>query len=231
MTKTTRKLDELNNELETQLMFLVKSCFAFDHGDLLEAKRISSTLRTLLKDKGTSISLLGQLNRKNEFYSYHYRVRGKIPVQQNYLVCSLQNSVHPYLPNFLSEIIIEKQKPFQEWWDEIVITDIFGTEFSRGKIILTVAEQDGGSHVDPSISDDYFKLTRENSQKVFIVSGDFSQGLPEKIPIEELKPIMPPVWHTIRQIAHEILFTLGKNYLYDPRPFYQGVSIAGFALE
>lgn len=231
MTRTDRTIDDLNNELMTQLDFLLKSCYAFDHGDYSEAKRISSTLRTLLKDKGSSISLLGQLNQKNEFYSYTYKVRSEISVQQNYLVCSLENPVHQYLPNFISEVIQKSLLTFKDWWEQVVISDMRANEFTREKIILSVAEQDGGSHVDPSINDDYFKLTRENSQMVFFATGDFSQGFPAVFPKDMLKPMMPPVWHTIRQIAHEVLITIGKEYHYDPRPYYQGVSIAGFSLE
>lgn len=227
MGRIARTIDDLNNELVTQLDFLLKSCYAFDEGDYIEAKRISSILRILLKDKGSSISLLGQLNRKVEFYSYAYKVDGDISLQQNYLVCILGNAVHEYLPNFISEGIKKELLPFNDWWTQIVISDEINNEFTRENIILSMAEQDGGSHVDPSINDDYFKLTRENSQMAFYAIGDFSQGFPDVFPKEALKSRIPPVWHTIRQIAHEVLITMGKEYFYDPRPYYEGMSIAG----
>jgi hypothetical protein len=231
MPKFIRTEEELNEEFNIQKTFLLKSCYDFDIGQHFEAKRISVILRALLKDKGQSVSLLKQISRKNMFLSYTYLHSEEFNTQQNFLLCMLTNPIHPYLPNFISEAFSKKEMPFGDWWSEIVIKDMAGNTFSREKIILSVAEQDGGAHIDPTINKDYYELTRENSQKVFFSIGDFSNGFPQTFPKGALQPLIPPVWHTLRQIAHEVIETLGVDYNYDPRQYYNGVSFGGFALR
>ena len=52
---------------------------------------------------------------------------------------------------------------FQAWWDAVVIETPKGLTLSRGELVLSLAEQDGGTHVDPVLSEKYGAFSRENA--------------------------------------------------------------------
>ncbi|MNY38532.1 hypothetical protein D3C86_1731660 [compost metagenome] len=86
---------------------------------------------------------------------------------------------------------------FEDWWDKIVFVDQHQSRFSRKDIVLTVANQDGGAHVDPSLDESYIRLAKENS-----LGWKLSVGSSEK----DLNN--GPVYPSIRSIANELLATL-----------------------
>ena len=71
---------------------------------------------------------------------------------------------------------------------------------TRKKLILTAANQDGGSHIDPSLDAVYADLTKNNSLGWVVSDGN------EKHPLEG------PEKAAIRQIAHEVLKSLESDY-------------------
>ena len=89
-------------------------------------------------------------------------------------------------------------KPFGVWWQKTILVDIQKQEFSRRKIILALANKDGGAHVDPELNADYAALTRENSMGWFYTIGD------ETGPFGDIELV------SARQIAEEVLVTLKK---------------------
>lgn len=151
------------------------------------------------------------------------------------------NQLHTFKPNFGCKSNKEKIT-FDNWWNQIVIRTIGGSKFSRKKIILAIANQDGGAHVDPSMEEDYYNLTRLNSaQHYYSDNIDGSNGLPEQIPFNQLKPVYPPfsVYYSIRQIAHEVLISkinpemtepkIETIYTFDER-LYEGTTINSIQL-
>ena len=84
---------------------------------------------------------------------------------------------------------------FDTWWNEVVFVDKKGREMSRKDLILSVADQDGGAHVDPVLNESYAELSRRNSL-AWRTKG--SQG---DVPIEGAEKA------AIRQISHEVLKT------------------------
>lgn len=51
----------------------------------------------------------------------------------------------------------------QDWLGEIVIQDTRGHQFSRWYIIRSVANQDGGAHVDSELDEAYHRLVNEHT--------------------------------------------------------------------
>src|SRR5207249_211830 len=56
--------------------------------------------------------------------------------------------------------------PFPEWWHVPTLrvthrASHIPVDLSREQVVLTVANQDGGAHVDPALEPTYFALTRE----------------------------------------------------------------------
>jgi hypothetical protein len=89
---------------------------------------------------------------------------------------------------------------FQQWWEQIIIRDQLGNEFSRRSLILDLAEKDGGVHLDKKLKADYKELSRLNSLSI---TKNLNGGKGEQ-------PVDNPVPATIRQIAEEVLQTFSE---------------------
>ena len=106
---TLKRTDFEENFLE-QFKFLVKSCNDFDAGDEVEAKRISTALRILLKDKGRNTSVLSHLNKKNiDFYSYLLPSAGVIIIGSNTNNCIINAQGGLAVGKNTSNCIIDSQ--------------------------------------------------------------------------------------------------------------------------
>ena len=96
--------------------------------------------------------------------------------------------------------------PFKTWWEETIFTSISGERFSRASLVLSIRNQDGGSHYDGTLNNPtYLEFKAFDAIKAFQIAG-----LPAPIdhagnPIESL-----PNAHTamIRQIAWEVGYSL-----------------------
>ena len=92
---------------------------------------------------------------------------------------------------------------FSDWWDMPVLVakkqkgEIL---FGRRDIVLHLANQDGGSHVDDSLPRNYAELSRFGA--IGLVTR--REGMDKPISIGN--PILP----SVRQIAHETLRTLQR---------------------
>lgn len=82
---------------------------------------------------------------------------------------------------------------FEDWWNEIIFDDLT-SKFSRKDIILFVANQDGGAHVDSDLSSSFAELTKHNSL-------GWSNGMGNA-------PDNNPAYQAIRAIASELIITL-----------------------
>jgi hypothetical protein len=91
--------------------------------------------------------------------------------------------------------------PFNKWWEEVVIKDKTGTLFSRRDLVLAMANQEGGAHVDPHLDEQYARLTRFNSQGWRV---------------RTVGTVRPPdnslVAANVRQIAHEVLVSIEQSF-------------------
>jgi hypothetical protein len=72
--------------------------------------------------------------------------------------------------------------------------------FTRKDLVLSIANQDGGAHVDPQLDEDYAGLTRKNS------IGWVAEIDGKIIPNES-----NPALASIRQIAYKVLESLKRK--------------------
>jgi hypothetical protein len=86
---------------------------------------------------------------------------------------------------------------FQEWWDQTILWIPEGSSLSRGDIVMAMANQDGGAHVDEALDAYYDALRRENAMRIRTGTGAPIKGVELAI---------------VRQIAHEVLKTLDPAY-------------------
>ena len=185
---------ELERELQEQIFLLESSLINFDQGQLEEGKRIAASLRILLHDTKCSRSLLGQLDVKDKlwFFDVAWKYDGKNLLSEDLLL----NMLAPRL--FTSATTPVKR--FDEWWDRQVVLSTGGmspTTYTRKQIILFLANQDGGAHVDPSLNRDYFDMTRNNKHGWFLVDGETD------IPMSNDR-----IKLSVRTIAFEVCVTL-----------------------
>ena len=197
--------------VEEQFTFLIDACDRFDGGEEHYAKQIAATLRILLHETPKSHALLAQIGKLHQLplldsagpmsktniltisglatldptTGRYFALGGQYQARRSYRMSSFGKLVEPPIGRTLR---------FDEWWTMPVIKDNKRDLFSRKDLVLGVANQDGGSHVDPEVDDAYYRLSRSNSLAWQI-----------KAPGEEYIPAESPVGASLRQIAHELL--------------------------
>jgi hypothetical protein len=194
---------ELENHLDEQIQFMKLSAHSFDSGFEGEAKRLASCIRVLVHDTKNSKSLLGQLDMKNRYY---WDSRGAVDVgwakeSDSFFVLVQVTEAGPrYIPVLERGPFPMLQSDFDKWWNGIVLIDGKGIRFTRKELVLSLANQDGGAHVDPTLDEKYASLSRNNSFGWATISDD------------EKKPLIGIELSAVRQITHEILKTLDQDY-------------------
>lgn len=184
-------------------MFLVSSAEAFDRGQGGEAKRLAVSLRVLFHDTAQSHSLLGQLHRlTGRFISSALpHDPNNISTHGGLIMTAMAASATTYYAP-LDDTFFHRWLPFQDWWNEIVFVDDQRATLTRRGLVLAVANQDGGAHVDPNLSQTYARLSRHNSMGWVMTPGD--------------RPIPNAERAAVRQIAHEAVKTLQPQYKKKP---------------
>ena len=175
----------------------------FDKGDDSEAKRIAVHVRTLLHDTQKSQSLLKLLDMKDTMSFFDSST--EVPIIGSYAGLVLK-SVGPKGGRYVAPLDdfppnhILKKVSFGDYWEKDIFIDNKGNHFNRRKLILVIANKDGGAHIDPDLDQEYAELTKQNSLG-WIYGNDIESG-----PLENASPA------AVRQITHEVLKTLIPHY-------------------
>lgn len=205
MAKSIQTRAELEAHFRDHIDFLESSADAYDRGKDGEAKRLAVSLRVLLHDTDASHSLLGQLDRRTgSFISTALPYEEANTMPHGGLVMVAADGPKSKYVAMLDQVPFQRWLPFEDWWNEAVFVDKERRSLSRKQLVLAVANQDGGAHVDPKLSETYARLSRHNAMGWRI--GDPIKGAP--IPLAERA--------AIRQIAHECLKTLQPGYAKAP---------------
>lgn len=214
---------ELQEHYEDQLGFLQVSAEAFDKGAEAEAKRLASSLRILLARGGRNMHpLLGQLGMLDR--PFISTVPKHIPsriltANLNLVGVNMQGAQHKYFAQLDSGGIF-RELPFDEWWTEPVFAiPRGGSTLSRENLVRSVADQDGGAHVDPALEEPYASFSRQNSLGHTRKAGAEAEAL----------PMLRPERAAIRQIAHEVLKSLLPDYVKSIE--HKGASFCSVSLE
>jgi hypothetical protein len=196
--------EELLETLDESQQFLERSAQAFDDGFEAEAKRIAVTLRVLLHDTGQSHSLLHQLKVKDRMMfldtadPIHPRNLAPTPgLVMMKMTARADGSDGRYVAK-LDMSRTSSLKGFASWWTDPVMK-VDGT-WSRKELVLTLANQEGGAHVDPALNDRYVSLARNNGIGFMTVTEE------GEAPFEG-----SAVAAAVRQIAYEVSLTLRRE--------------------
>lgn len=204
MSKTTQTKAELLTHLRESLGFLRRSSEAFDAGFTDEAKRLATTIRVLVHDTQKSKSLLGLLHMKSSmgFLNTAYPYNPKNLLSHHGLIgLRMENGRSSYWApkGDASPGRPHKYVLFPDWWNDVVVVDSRGARFNRRDLVLALANQDGGAHVDPQLDSDYAHLSRHNSAGWMTTDGKTE------------RPIMELELHCIRQIAYELATSIDRQ--------------------
>ncbi len=200
---------ELISHLTEQVGFLRASALAYDRGVDAEAKRLAAALRTLCHDTARSKAVLAQLGLLT---SLRFVDSVEMPIEPDradrdggrwvtmlYTPLALMVGGPRGFEARLDQVRPSTPKRFETWWTAVVLVDGEHNSFARKDLVLSVANRDGGSHVDPTLSAAYAALSREHSL------GTVTYGPPDG---EQIVVRANPALAVVRQIAWEVDATL-----------------------
>ncbi len=216
---TSQSLDALKRHLEEHIGFLRTSADLYDKGTLAEAKRLAVSIRVLVHDTQSSKSLLGQLGLKGREFvdTASERPHGTTTSYAGLVGMLLTAGTPEYVPHL--DGMASKLVSFEHWWDTPVIIDFKQRHITRKRLILAVANKDGGAHVDPELDDIYADLSQGNSMSRMYSSGASWQ------------PLVGVEHASVRQVTHEMLRTLDPAYMPPETHQKSGIVVGGFKLH
>ncbi len=194
--------EDLHKHLKEQIEFIECSASSYDSGFEGEIKRLAVAVRVLVHDTAKSTSLLTLINKKGvDFLDTSMPFDENNQMTHSGLVqINLGRRGSKPLP-LLDDGPFSRTTSFDLWWNGIVFVDKDRNEFSRKDIVLSLANKEGGAHVDKKLDEKYAMLRKNNSLSWFHVTSDGKQT-----------PSADHVPATMRQIAHEALKTLKEGY-------------------
>ncbi|HLF35175.1 MAG TPA: hypothetical protein VI583_13115 [Cyclobacteriaceae bacterium] len=206
------KLDKssLIEQFKDNLRKIKFFCDTYDQGNESIALEIAVKLRILFHNSNNSKSLLRQLKLEDiPFISTSHKYNSKNLINHHGLL-SIKTSI---VNNILEKAIlvprlndeVKKVVTFKNWWSsEKVIAIKHKIFFTRKDIILELADTDGGAHVDDSLKEEYFNLSRMNSLGWRYHDSKTNKDLPFNNPVQPC----------IRQIGYEVLLIF-KNFNFE----------------
>lgn len=214
--RTPQTSTELRAHLDDQIAFLQASADAFDQGFEAEAKRLAVTIRVLLRDTNRQQSLLGQLGMKTGVFpdTCFGLIPGNKAAFNGLTEITLDPKGVKHTPKLDSPGESPRGLDFDHWWTAPVYVGTDGQVLTRQDLVLIMAEQDGGAHVDPTLDARYNELSRRNA------SGWIAQDS------RGTRPMDGPERAAVRQIAHELLKKLIPGYTKIPSS--EGPRFGGF---
>lgn len=216
MNKVQQTQADIEKHIEEQFGFLVHEAEQYDTGTTGFAKKMAATLRVLLHDTGSSHSLLGQLDQKTRYF---YDTASDPHDAERQPCFDYRNSRRTGLflgiigmsfpPLRLIPCLDSQQNrdffgfvPFDEYWNRVILMDANKNSYTRKGIVLAVANQDGGSHIDPEVDEKYYRLTRNCNLGIIAVKG--REVIPETTNQVALA--------CVRQITHEVIRTFCPDF-------------------
>ncbi len=198
----TVQQSDLEQRLVEQLNFLRKSMRDFDDGDTSEFRRMSVALRILLHKSRNSSPLVEQVDLASiGFASYAVPIREKDLLSEFCLsLIAMSADGAKLIPVLGAGPNPPRTVSLDAWKSEPVLRDDNRHVFSRWDIVMSVADQDGGAHVDGKINEAYHRLSKEHSIG-FIQSGPNGEK-----PLEHIEKVY------LRHISWEALQSIESGW-------------------
>jgi hypothetical protein len=199
---------ELRERLREAIGHMLRSAAAYDAGDESEARRLAHSIRLLVKhsDHSQTKALLHQLGylQSMSFLDTCGPIPGGNLLTDSPMVLMEFGANGGRFKPRLAEVgpwARPKMRLFPEWWNTPIIRNgSTKVDFCRREIILSVAEQDGGSHADPTLKAKYAALSRHNEFSPIYGRNGREEGA-----------IRPIELAHVRQIAYEVIVTVTQK--------------------
>ena len=217
MTKLSKSV--LLEQLDEQLYFIEKSIIDYATNEI-EAKRVAINIRVLVHDTKNSVSLLNQLHAKGIGFvntNAHKNSFANWKLNKVTMSGGVFNEKTPYIGIVGKEVtgnsegIVIKYFPiyqewknyhsiidFNSWWNSEIYDNRNGYTLTRKKLILNVANKDGGAHID-ELEPGYNSFKNKNILQ-FKVNGTL-QGF-DNIPA--YPAVMQIAWELLTSIKNEL---------------------------
>lgn len=176
--KYIRPKEEVVKEFQTQEKFVFFNMNHIAEGESDFFKLLATNFRILFHHQGANKSLFNQLGIQDiiqmvstcsEFSSNNLLAfNGLVSVR-------VGSEIANYIPHDIPSKF--RTLNFQKWWEEeIIICDSAREKWTRKRLVIHAADKDGGSHLDPSLPFDYYKLAYQNSIGLKFFKGKFDSG-------------------------------------------------------
>ncbi|MBK1809132.1 hypothetical protein JHL18_00520 [Clostridium sp. YIM B02505] len=218
--QVTREASDFAESLIEQLNFLIDFCSKYDHGNFNYSKQLAKTVRILVHDTANSTSLLSLLKCKNtmKFNSTASFPKNAIFFLGLVFPVSIQRMTedgspyneHVYLPSLsYNKEVYTKRVDFNTWWNQnIIISDTL--TFSRKDMIKYMSNQDGGAHVDETVLEKYYKISKATASMFYTIDKPLSED-----PYQQGEPFKYLHFAVVRQIAHELILSIKREFNLD----------------
>lgn len=203
-----RTESELKQELKNQRSAIRASCEGFDSGESWEAARIATAIINLLFDKRSAKSVLTQMGERATLSLLSTATPNPsgnaLPWTPLVYSRTIVSSTAPRASSIFKPILDapfggSQYLPFEEWWAE-VIYEAKGEKLSRGDLLRTLRDQDGGSHYDNEITDPAYTSLKDGAGWILTVDG-------------ETREVSGAATASARQIAYELEQSLAAKGL------------------
>jgi hypothetical protein len=235
MTSHNLTQDELREHLKEHIEWLEDSVRSYDAGKEHESKRLAHTLRSLLHDTDKSHSVLNQVGIKDKLR--YWSVLPDFGTTPTTMFMGVGMEMGMKDGAFFSRYAANLGRPlqklsFMQWWDREPIIVKEGQVVTRRRAVLALANKDGGSHVDPKLTELERKLLKTDvmgwtsisisgatqtviHEDTINIGGTDAvvrvTGLEGGQVSEEESDLTSPIRATVRQTAHELHGTLREQ--------------------
>lgn len=193
---------DLEGRLKELIDFLKKSAASFDGGFPGEARRLAAVIQMIVNDEGGAGSLLSRMGVKDKFFFYDespdYNPKIGLPMS-GLAIVTIGKTTHRYVPRLGGNPALQKQAPFDLWWNKKVYVDESkNIALSRQTILLGVANSPVGS-ADHNLSGAFAALTGNKTPERAVEAAEVGES------DSDMTAVM---FASVRQIAHELLISL-----------------------
>lgn len=199
---------ELLHALDEQVVLLRAACDQFDKGSDVHSKEIATRLRTILHDSERGEGLLSQLGVRDE--SLFWNTATPVDpdnVGGSFALLQLKwGKERRYVPKLGDESLHEGWRiSFEVWWKRMPVLVAASRDWAWGgaqpgltreKMVLNVAETDGGEFVSDTLDPVYADISRRSALGLV--------GMQNGRVVDGLNDPVPP---SLRQVAYEFLTT------------------------
>lgn len=155
-------MSRFQEQLKRQLGFLQRSAASFDQGYTDEAVRLATVMRILMHDTKRQTSLLSHLD------AWNINLLSTCPQLGPNTVLFSGMGIHELgpgggrlRPSLGDDEVWELSA--KDWWGQTVFVLPPGMPVTRGNLVLTAANKDGGAHVDAQLTPEYERLARDGA--------------------------------------------------------------------